>query len=310
MTRHTSRRSHHHSPLPLLIVIGATVAACGALYKHVASDPSRSPTGEVVVVERNARQSSAVASTSEEVAPMAVPTPPLGTSPTPTDTALTYLEITDSCGPHFEGTCLNARSAPSLSAPAVLKLRTGVVLRSDGIVEAEGIRWHRVIFDEWVRYANRVPAVLYVASTYGVEAKFEPPAVLSSSTPKTTKRILIDRSEQKLIAYNDDDSIFMEESISTGRDSTPTPRGTFTIFMKMPTRYMQGPLPGISTDYYDLPGVPWNLYFTEQGGALHGAYWHDKFGQQWSHGCVNLPLAEAKRLYLWADLGTTVVIRD
>ena len=118
------------------------------------------------------------------------------------------------------------------------------------------------------------------------------------------------RIEQKLVAYGENDEVFMEVTISTGLSSTPTPRGTFTIFRKTPSRYMQGPLPGISSDYYDLPGVPWNLYFNEYGAALHGAYWHNKFGQRWSHGCVNLPLDKAKELYLWADLGTTVTIRD
>ena len=66
---------------------------------------------------------------------------------------------------------------------------------------------------------------------------------------------------------------------------------------------MQGPIPGLSDQYYDLPGVPWNLYFTEYGAVIHGAYWHDNFGQPSSHGCVNLPIDEARKLYLWADVG-------
>ena len=73
---------------------------------------------------------------------------------------------------------------------------------------------------------------------------------------------------------------------------------------------MQGPLPGISDQYYDLPGVPWNLYFTEQGAVIHGAYWHDHFGERWSHGCVNLPAEVAHKLYEWADLGTPVIVQD
>ncbi|MFA5877656.1 MAG: L,D-transpeptidase, partial [Candidatus Paceibacterota bacterium] len=60
----------------------------------------------------------------------------------------------------------------------------------------------------------------------------------------------------------------------------------------------------------DLPGVPWNLYFTLQGGAIHGTYWHTKFGEPWSHGCVNLPPAHAKKLYQWADVGTIVIVQD
>jgi lipoprotein-anchoring transpeptidase ErfK/SrfK len=91
---------------------------------------------------------------------------------------------------------------------------------------------------------------------------------------------------------------------------TPTPRGTFTIYKKTPSRYMQGPLPGISDQYYDLPGVPWTLYFTQEGAAIHGAYWHNNFGQRWSHGCVNVSLTEAETLYRWADVGTQVIVRD
>ena len=73
---------------------------------------------------------------------------------------------------------------------------------------------------------------------------------------------------------------------------------------------MQGPVPGVSDDAYDLPGVPWDLYFTHGGAVIHGAYWHDKFGEPWSHGCVNLPLQKAKELYLWADVGTPVTVQD
>lgn len=112
-----------------------------------------------------------------------------------------------------------------------------------------------------------------------------------------------------LYAY-EGDALFMQVRISSGLAFTPTPRGTFTVYKKTPTRYMQGPLPGISAQYYDLPGVPWNLYFTHQGGVIHGAYWHDKFGKRWSHGCVNLPLEQAYKLYLWADVGTPVIVRD
>ena len=102
----------------------------------------------------------------------------------------------------------------------------------------------------------------------------------------------------------------MELSISTGLELTPTPIGTFTIYKMTPRRYMQGPLLGVSDDYYDLPGVPWNLYFTTDGAVIHGAYWHDHFGVRWSHGCVNLPVDRAKELYFWAELGTQVTVQE
>lgn len=222
-----------------------------------------------------------------------------------------YIEIQGGCGPHFEGACVNARTDAGTSSPAVLKLRNGIVLRTDGLVTDEyGGQWHKVIFDEWVRYPERARTPFYVLDDFTVPHVLEVPRTLESGEERTEQRIVVDRSEQRLVAYEADGTVYMDERISTGLDATPTPRGTFTIFRKTPTRYMQGPLPGISNDYYDLPGVPWSMYFTEQGGAIHGAYWHDKFGQKWSHGCVNLPLDKARELYLWAELGTEVVIRD
>lgn len=240
------------------------------------------------------------------VQPMAVAIPQ-ETQPAPI-ALQTFIEVTDSCSPYFEGACVNARTSPSTSSPAKLQLRAGAVLRSGGTVEAEGRTWHKIVFDEWLRYPERA-GELYVAAEYVRTFEDIGAQNLTDETPRSYKRILIDRSDQTLYAY-DGDTLFMQEKISTGLDLTPTPRGYFKIFRKTPSRYMQGPVPDISDDFYDLPGVPWDLYFTEQGGAIHGAYWHDRFGEQWSHGCVNLPPKKAQELYQWAELGTEVVVRD
>ena len=56
---------------------------------------------------------------------------------------------------------------------------------------------------------------------------------------------------------------------------------------------------------YSLPNVRFNMYF-HQGYAMHGAYWHNNFGQPMSRGCVNMREEEAERLYRFVDLGTEV----
>lgn len=222
-----------------------------------------------------------------------------------------YIEIENGCGPSIDETCVQMRTKPATTSPTVAPLRKGVVLRVSEIIENENGTWYKVTFDEWLRYPYRLPKDLYVSGENVQLFKYEGREELNSasSTVKTEKKILVDRSDQKLYAY-EGEVLFMEESVSTGLNITPTPRGTFRIFMKTPSRYMQGPLPGISAKYYDLPGVPWNLFFTEQGGAIHGTYWHDHFGQQWSSGCVNVSLDNAKKLYEWADLGTEVIVQD
>jgi lipoprotein-anchoring transpeptidase ErfK/SrfK len=238
-----------------------------------------------------------------------IPTPPIRQ----------YIEITEGCWPYLEAECAVAYSTPDMLYGYPMKqFRVGSVLEVGETIGNEQGTWYKVTFEhEWIRYGDRITSELYVPAKF--VRLFEAPGTTSfpvslvttasSTLPNPDKLIIIDRSDQRLYAYEGDD-LFTTETVSTGLNLTPTPRGTFRIFRKMPSRYMQGPLPGISEKYYDLPGVPWNLYFTAQGGAIHGAYWHDSFGQPWSSGCVNVPLDRMKRLYEWADLGTTVVVRD
>jgi hypothetical protein len=244
--------------------------------------------------------------------PVVSPEPVLDNAPVaaPTPEPAQYIEVVDSCGPYFGGACVNVRTGPGASFPAVTKLRTGVVLRVLEKVEGEGREWYKITFKEYIRFPDRVSTDWYVAADFVQPFIDEGTKELQvGEKPVTSKKIIVDRSDQTMYAY-DGETLFMEEKVSTGVASTPTPRGVFTIFKKTPSRYMQGPIEGISTQYYDLPGVPWDLYFTNEGAVFHGAYWHDEFGKVHSNGCVNLPVAKAKELYAWADLGTQVVVRD
>ena len=229
--------------------------------------------------------------------------------PEPPPPSSEYVEVEKGCGPYYEGAlCIVARAGPGEEYPVVSSLRRGVVLKVEGAVLGDLELWYKVSFDEPIRYPERVTWKQFVAA-HDVRHFFDDGVLELDDVSTSTKRIVVDRSEQKLYAY-DGEELFMEAIISTGIQLTPTPRGVFHVYKKTPTRYMQGPLPSISEKYYDLPGVPWNLYFTKEGGVIHGAYWHDKFGQRWSNGCVNVPLAEARNLYEWAEIGTRALVRD
>jgi lipoprotein-anchoring transpeptidase ErfK/SrfK len=172
-----------------------------------------------------------------------------------------------------------------------------------------GRTWHRVVFDETLRYPERVTSDWYVAGDY-VEVFFDegPQTLWEHGASSTDKRIEVSCAEQRLRAY-EGDALMLDIAISTGLPLTPTPKGAFEIYQKLPSRYMQGPLPGLASDQvYDMPGVPWNLYFTDGGAVVHGTYWHTSFGSRYSHGCVNLPPAAARDLYEWAELGTPVEV--
>lgn len=123
-------------------------------------------------------------------------------------------------------------------------------------------------------------------------------AQLKSTSPP--RRIEIDLSEQRLSAWEGKKRVYLFR-ISTGKRRTPTPIGKFAINSKYRTNRMRG-------RGYDIPDVPYAMYFY-RGYAIHGAYWHNNFGTPVSHGCVNLPVKQARKLYNWATIGTSVVVR-
>jgi LysM repeat protein len=119
--------------------------------------------------------------------------------------------------------------------------------------------------------------------------------------PTGGKWIDVDVSAQMLTAYVGDTAV-RSIYVSTGRTQTPTPLGRYTIQYKLPFTDMSGP------GYYQ-PDVPWVMVFYGDY-SIHGAYWHNNFGQRMSHGCVNLPVDQAQWLYGWAPSGTAVVIHS
>lgn len=119
--------------------------------------------------------------------------------------------------------------------------------------------------------------------------------------PAIAKAILVDLSEQRAYAL-ENGHVVRNVLVSTGLPDTPTVLGQYHIYTKRPTQTMAG-------EGYYLPSVPYIMYFYH-GYGLHGAYWHNKFGQPMSHGCVNLPVAEAKWFYNWAEVGTPVFIKS
>lgn len=229
-----------------------------------------------------------------------------------------YIEVTDSCGPYFGGQCVNVRSGPSTEFSVVTRLRTGVVLKVAETVTRGTQKWYKIELDKVLLRPERITGDWFVADGDYIKLFTDvgDQQLLNKKPNLTTKHIIVNLSKEMLYAY-DGDNLFMQEPISTGLEFTPTPNGTFIVYKKTPSRYMQGPEKNIeaisndigSSQYYDLPGVPWDLYFTYDGDVIHGTYWHDHFGQRWSHGCVNLPSDKAKKLYKWADIGTPVIVK-
>ena len=101
------------------------------------------------------------------------------------------------------------------------------------------------------------------------------------------------------------DNILLETYISSGRAGFDTPPGTFYVNTMLESQTMEGVLGG---EYYHVPDVPYVLYFTDVGHAIHGTYWHSNFGTPMSHGCINMPMDAAAYLYSIAYVGMRVEI--
>lgn len=117
----------------------------------------------------------------------------------------------------------------------------------------------------------------------------------------TDRWIDINLSTQVLKAYEGDQLVF-STLISSGTSEHRTVTGQFRIWLRFQSQTMDGTRLGY--DYY-LENVPYVMYFFEDY-AIHGAYWHNNFGQPMSHGCVNMDTEDANWLYNWASLGTVV----
>ena len=120
------------------------------------------------------------------------------------------------------------------------------------------------------------------------------------ATITTGKQIIVDLSDSRIYAY-EDGRLVHSVLASMGLPATPTVRGEFKVQRKYESQLMSGP------GYY-LPNVQWIMYFYA-GYAIHGAYWHNNWGQPMSHGCVNLPNEEALWFYEWTPTGTPVLVQ-
>ncbi len=116
----------------------------------------------------------------------------------------------------------------------------------------------------------------------------------------------VDLANQVLTAYFGARPLMVAQTAS-GTNKNPTDKGTYPTFWRLASQRMQGDNL-FAADYYNLDAVPYISYFHPSGEAIHGAYWHDNFGTQLSHGCVNASLPTAQWILTWAPLGTQVVV--
>lgn len=165
----------------------------------------------------------------------------------------------------------------------------------------------------WYQLTSEIDANLkyFVPTSHLRPISDEEIAPISPDVPPDKKRIEVSIARQTFTAY-ENDQVVRTAKISSGIPSrlrspddfpTATPPGRHRIYSKMPNKHMGrvSGNPDVDDGSFSLPGVPWTSFFKFPGGyALHGTYWHNNFGVQMSHGCVNMRNEDAKWLFRWS----------
>ncbi|MBI5841015.1 MAG: L,D-transpeptidase family protein [Chloroflexi bacterium] len=119
------------------------------------------------------------------------------------------------------------------------------------------------------------------------------------------KRIVADLTYQTLSCFEGNNEVYFCR-ISSGAKYDPltgaiseeraTPTGDLNTHWKIISLNMSG---GGSQSGYSTPAVPWDTVIHGDGIAIHGAFWHNDFGERRSHGCINVKPEDAKWIFRW-----------
>lgn len=150
-----------------------------------------------------------------------------------------------------------------------------------------------------------------------------PAGVDPTQLPDGPKRIVVDRDEQVIRLYQGD-TLVLESYVSTGLTPNLTELGNFHVRIKYESQTMEGFTDSsgevialgndqdsdgvVDGEVYSVEDVPHIMYINYEAEAIHGAYWHNNFGQEMSHGCINLPLDVAWFVWEFSPLGTPVTV--
>jgi hypothetical protein len=99
--------------------------------------------------------------------------------------------------------------------------------------------------------------------------------------------INVDKSSQRMTVTVNGEHVY-DWPVTTGGSGYDTPSGTFKPFRMEIDHY---------SDEYDNAPMPYSIFFTQMGNAIHGTYEQRNLGHAVSHGCVRLSVRNAATLW-------------
>jgi hypothetical protein len=138
----------------------------------------------------------------------------------------------------------------------------------------------------------------------GASGSFMENEVVSSFTTGIYKKIDINLSTQTLVLLEGGTPIFTC-LVSSGKAGYSTPTGDYNIYAMDRVAAMSSAQNAV--EFYYISDVPYVMWFNGNY-SIHGAYWHNDFGNVRSHGCVNVSVASGEFIFNWASIGTPVSV--
>lgn len=114
---------------------------------------------------------------------------------------------------------------------------------------------------------------------------------------------IVDISDQQLVVYRGVEEL-LRTSVVTGKDSTPTTVGLFTISEKASPKVLKG-------DDYEVKVKYWLRFHNGEGihDLKRSAYGGEIYHNNGSHGCVNTPLKKMSIVYDLLDKDDNVLVK-
>jgi lipoprotein-anchoring transpeptidase ErfK/SrfK len=139
----------------------------------------------------------------------------------------------------------------------------------------------------------------------GIDGTYTEPGPPPPDLAPGEKWIDVNLARKTLVAMHGDKPVYAA-LVSPGRRSKnkkkdhPTKTGVFRIREKHVAVTMDGDGTVAGDLPYSIEDVPYVAYY-DGSYALHGAFWHNNFGREMSHGCVNLAPLDAKKIFFWVE---------
>lgn len=231
-----------------------------------------------------------------------------------------YVQVQDTCNWAYAGDCVIVRTEPDISSKEAHiyykhqgglpeRVREGQVFPVSALIKGQdGSLWYKIAIDKnKLLFPERIKTDWYVPADHFSVIDFTP----IDPEEDAVKKIVVILHEQTLYAY-EGDNLYLKTIVSTGRENVGlgTTPGKFHIYKKLPMTVMDGPLPSMvpMMNSSNIPDFEYTLFVPfamaynpdKLGTAyIHGTYWHNGFGTERSHGCVNVNFNDALTLYNW-----------